>query len=75
VFSVNGYVLKVKMSQNSKSNKVCLIVNDFKDRLPDKVVFVDEIFDFMVPKIDNTYLTLYEDCSDYKKLFTFFTKT
>jgi hypothetical protein len=59
------------MSQNSKSNKVCLIIDDFKSKLLYKTGLADGIK--VRVDIDNTYLKLYEDCSDdYKELFAYF---
>jgi hypothetical protein len=64
------------MSQNSKSNKVCLIIDDFKSNLLYKSVCMDAFLGEMSSKvdlIDNTYLKLYEDCpDDYKELFAYF---
>jgi hypothetical protein len=75
------------MSQNSKSNKVCLIIDDFKSKLLYKTVLEDGILDFVINgqrktegsakkvpvDIDNTYLKLYKDCpDDYKELFACF---
>jgi hypothetical protein len=59
------------MSQNSKSKKHCLILDDFKDKLLYKTVLADGI---KVPvDIDNMYLKLYEDCpDDYKEFICLF---
>lgn len=67
------------MSQNSKSNKVRLIIDDFKSKLLSKPVFADGSLDSIINgqrktvDKDNTYLKLYEDCpDDYKELFAYF---